>query len=453
MTTLREQLSAGRYSAYAYSYPHKSAYRPLANPVPLQQLWAQEKTDALFLYLHIPFCEMRCGFCNLFTLAQPEANLPRRYVAQVIQQMATVAEQLQQPKIARFALGGGTPTYLDIDLLEQLFSASQRYFAIDYSQTPASVEVSPETASRDKLQLLKDVGIDRVSMGVQSFFSQETDSLIRRQEQQTVITALEHIRAVGLETLNLDLIYGIEGQTVTSFLASIQQALLWQPEEIYLYPLYVRPLTGLGLIQERGAVNHKVFSRHHEDNEHRATLYQHGRAALLAAGYQQISMRMFKLPTASSKNAPVYCCQEDGMIGLGCGARSYSTTLHYSSEYAVGRQSTRAIIEAYCQQASAHFAYAHYGFEMNQDERKRRFVIQSLLTDTGLDRDVYQSLFAQATPELDISLLGELLAENLAHQQDQLIVLNEAGLALSDGIGPALISPHVWQLMHSVEMQ
>lgn len=450
--TLVQRLAANRYSAYAYSYPHKTAYRPLAEPMALRELWAQEKTDALFLYLHIPFCEMRCGFCNLFTLAQPEADLPRRYVAQLLKQMQVVAEQLEQPQFARFALGGGTPTYLDYDLLAQLLDGCQRYLGLDFARTPSSVEVSPETASADKLALLKQTGISRVSMGIQSFYSGETDSLIRRQNHQTVANALDNIRSAGIATLNLDLIYGIAGQTVASFLGSLEQALHWRPEEIYLYPLYVRPQTGLGLIQHRQHASHKVFSRHDEDNQHRNELYEHGRAALLAAGYQQLSMRMFKLPDSTSSAAPVYCCQQDGMIGLGCGARSYTRHLHYASAYAVGRQSTRSIIDDYCQRPADSFGYAHYGISMDEEERKRRYVIQSLLSQPGLDLASYQMLFAGADACRDIPLLVELEQAGLAERHGSLLTLNDDGLALSDGIGPALISPRVWQRMHDFEL-
>lgn len=450
--SLKARLEALRYSAYAYSYPHKTAYRPLAEPQPLRSLWAGEKQDALFLYVHVPFCEMRCGFCNLFTLALPGSELPARYVAQVLKQMQVVASELDAPRFARFALGGGTPTYLETPLLERLLEGASRYFALNFAKTPASVEVSPETASAEKLHLLKTMGITRVSMGVQSFFEQETATLIRRQENRTVQAALERIRHAGFEILNLDLIYGIEGQTIESFQASIAHAIAWRPEEIYLYPLYVRPQTGLDLVQGRALPTSKVFSRHQDGAAHREALYRHGRDALLAAGYEQVSMRMFRLPEAGGKAAPVYCCQEDGMIGLGCGARSYTRRLHYSSEYAVGRQATRDIIEHYCEQDAEFFAAARYGFVMSEAERQRRFVIQSLLTNPGLDLNAFGQHFGGADALQSLPLLQELVQTGLARNQGGMLELNEEGFALSDSIGPALISPDVWRLMNEFEV-
>ncbi|WP_425491306.1 STM4012 family radical SAM protein [Chitinivorax tropicus] len=440
------------YQAYSYSYPHKTAYRPFSTPLPLAPLWAEEKRDALFLYLHIPFCEMRCGFCNLFTLAKPNASLPMRYVDAMQRQMRQVAAALGPHRIARFAIGGGTPTYLSAQQLAQLLESAQRHFQLDMATTPASVEVSPETLTDEKLSLLAQAGVDRVSIGIQSFLRTETDALIRPQLNTVVSQALDAIRQAGIATLNLDLIYGIPNQTAASFAASIRQALRWMPEEIYLYPLYVRDLTGLGVIQQRHAGRYPQFVIQQGQADNRAELYRAGQAVLLAAGYQQCSMRMFKLPHAPGKPAPIYCCQADGMVGLGSGARSYTRQLHYSTEYAVGRQSTRDIIEHYCDRQEEWFTQAHYGIELDATERKRRFVIQSLLIRPGLSLSDYAARFDGADAWADIPLLDQLREHQLLSQQGDWLSLTEAGLALSDSIGPALISDAVRARMQQYEL-
>lgn len=435
-STLKERLLNAPYSAYSYSYPHKTAYRPLARPLPLAPLWASEKKDALFLYLHIPFCEMRCGFCNLFTLAKPNPELTQRYVEQLLIQMQAVATEIGPHHIARFALGGGTPSYLSTEQLATLIKGAQDHFHWSPTSTPMSVEVSPHTLTDDKMALLAEAGVDRVSIGIQSFFEDEVTTLIRPQPKAIVTSALERIRNSGVATLNLDLIYGIPQQTPERFRASLLQALQWQPEEIYLYPLYIRNLTGLEQIRSRSPLEPSTQAA----NDHRAQLYTIGREILLTAGYEQISMRMFQRPQASGKAAPVYCCQEDGMIGLGCGARSYTRSLHYSTEYAIGRHPTQEIITQYCARPASWFQSAHYGIELDTTERKRRFVIQSLLTQPGLSTREYQQRFTGSDLFTDIPLLAELMEAQLAQQNTDIIQLTEQGLALSDSIGPALIS-------------
>src|SRR5436189_3360665 len=108
------------YVAYSYSYPHKSAYGPLDPPVALEPLWRAEQRDGLFLYAHIPFCEMRCGFCNLFARAQANDDLVNSYLSTLDRQARVMADCLGDFKVARFALGGGTPTFLQPHQLDRL---------------------------------------------------------------------------------------------------------------------------------------------------------------------------------------------------------------------------------------------------------------------------------------------------------------------------------------------
>ncbi len=444
MSDLAELLRASPYQAYSYAYPHKTAYRPIA-PRPLSQVWADEDRRALFLYAHIPFCTYRCGFCNLFTLARPSEQVVARYLQQIQAQLRTTIAALGEHRFARFALGGGTPSYLDVRQLADLFEALGQS-GVDLHAMPAGIEVSPETVDGEKMQLVREVGIDRVSMGIQSFADAEVRALIRPQQRAQVERAIAAIRDANFPTLNLDLIYGIEGQSIASFLASIESALAFAPEEIYLYPLYVRPLTGLGRTGSRR------FALAPEPLADRALLYEAGRDALRAAGYRQISMRMFRAAHAPSEDGvPAYCCQTDGMVGIGCGARSYTRDVHYSTEFGVSRRSVNDILEDYLQRDSAAFATVDYGFELDAEEQRRRFVIQSLLLAPGLDRRAYRARFGGDCLD-EISQLRQLQEFSLAHFETDRIVLTDAGLARADTIGPWLTSPAVSERMAAYEL-
>ena len=103
--TLKARLQDSPYQGYTYSYPHKTAYRPLQTPVSLRQAWSEEERKSLFLYLHIPFCEMRCGFCNLFTTARPQDSLPARYLKQLRVESEAVRDALGEAEFARLAVG------------------------------------------------------------------------------------------------------------------------------------------------------------------------------------------------------------------------------------------------------------------------------------------------------------------------------------------------------------
>lgn len=444
--TLALRMRHTPYQAYAYSYPHKAAYRTLAAPESLAQLWAGQDRSALFAYIHIPFCEMRCGFCNLFAMARPQEDMVERYVAQVVAQMRVMDKVLGDRQFARFAIGGGTPTYLTPEQLNRLLTAAHDVLGIDLQVTPAGIEASPETVSAGKMAVCRSMGIDRVSLGIQSFSANETRSLARPQQSHVVQAAIGHIRAAGFATLNLDLIYGIAGQTVASLLASIDSALTFRPEEIYLYPLYVRQHTGLGKVASRkGATSFDpvVLAR---DGDSRLQLYEAGRDHLRACGYVQVSMRMFRAPHAPEQNGPSYCCQNDGMVGLGTGARSYTRRLHYSTDYAVERAGTTDIINDYLTLDETGFAVARRGFVLDGHEQRRRYAIQSLLTDPGLDRAAFAQRFGSDCMQ-DLPQLYELGELELLEECGSVLRLNDLGYAYADTIGPWLASDRVRALM------
>lgn len=429
MTALPTPLDGSPYQAYAYSYPHKTAYRPLDPPVSLDGLWAAERREALFLYIHVPFCGMRCGFCNLFTRAGADAAAVDGYLAALLRQAERVVDAVRPATFARFALGGGTPTYLDLHALTRVLDVAERVIGADLKAIPASVEVSPGTVDAEKLALLVGRGVDRVSIGVETFDEAEAAAVFRPQKAATVEHALTLIRDAGAPTLNIDLIYGLPGQTVPSWLATVAAALRHDPEELFLYPLYVRPLTGLGRSPRSW-------------DDLRLACYREARDLLLGLGYGQLSMRMFRRADPGREPGPIYRCQEDGMVGLGCGARSYTRGLHYANEYAVGAHGVRAILDAYSARPSGAFGVADHGRRLGPEDQRRRFVIQSLLQRDGLCSASYSRRFS-ADPADDLPELAGLETLGLAVRRDGGLVLTDHGLERSDAIGPWLYSDDV----------
>lgn len=435
------------YESYVYAYPHKTAYRPLADRPALRELWADERKDALSLYLHIPFCEVRCGFCNLFTRIGAPDELTTRYLDALDRQATAVADALHAGaatgvRFAAAAFGGGTPTFLDAGELERLCDIAEKRMGADLRAVPLSVETSPSTATADRLSVLAERGTTRVSIGVQSFVEEEAKAAVRPQRRSDVEAALGRIRDALIPVLNIDLIYGIDGQTPESWRLSLDAALAWRPEELYLYPLYARPLTPLG---------RRAHPSEAGWDAQRLDLYRRGRDHLLARGYEQVSMRMFRRSGAPREGADDYACQTDGMIGLGCGARSYTSDLHYSFDYAVGMREIRSIIDAYT--TTEDFSRAEVGRAVDADETRRRHLLQSLLQAEGMAVEGYRERFGSRPAddfpaELDrFAGLGWLDTD----AGPDLLRLSPTGLAYSDALGPALFSPAVRAAMAAYE--
>ncbi|SCE06562.1 oxygen-independent coproporphyrinogen-3 oxidase [Streptomyces sp. BpilaLS-43] len=440
------------YQSYVYAYPHKTAYRPLgehpAGRPPLSELWADEPKDALSLYLHIPFCEVRCGFCNLFTRIGAPDELTTRYLDALDRQATAVRDALGDEEPVRFAaaaFGGGTPTFLTAGELERLCDITEKRMGADLQAVPLSVETSPSTATADRLAVLADRGATRVSIGVQSFVDAEARAAVRPQHRSEVEDALGRIRDARIPVLNIDLIYGIDGQTEESWRFSLDAALAWRPEELYLYPLYVRPLTGLG--RHRTAAD----APDHAWDEQRLRLYRAGRDHLLAHGYEQVSMRMFRRAGVPQAGPEDYACQTDGMIGLGCGARSYTSSLHYSFDYAVEMREIRGIIDGFT--ATEDFSRAEVGRYVTGDEARRRHLLQSLLQAEGLVSADYRERFG-TDPRADFPSELDRFAERgwLDGSADPgRLRLSPEGLAHSDALGPELFSPAVRAAMAAYE--
>ncbi len=418
------------YVAYSYSYPHKSAYGELKPAARLDDVWQKEDRAQLFLYVHLPFCEMRCGFCNLFAHAGGSEEIYDAYLDSVQRQSRRLSEATSGNRsIARMAFGGGTPTVLSVRQLGRLFRMLATDFDADPLVIPASVETSPKTASLEKLQLLRSWGVERISVGVQSFVDTEVHAIGRPQQSGEVHAAISRIKQLDFPSLNIDLIYGQPGQTLASWSESLETALRYSPDEVFLYPLYVRPQTGLGRRDQQ--VDPQVTLAQE--------LYRAGRDRLLEAGYRQESMRCFTLKGEAADTGPAYCCQSDGMLGLGAGARSYTTHLHYSSRFAVQAAGVRAILDQWMLRSEHDFGLADWGIWLNEEERQRRYVIQSLLHYTGLDQDRFQQMFGLTVKEA-VPQLTPLIHAGYVQERAGCLTLSNDGVAMSDAIGPALYS-------------
>jgi oxygen-independent coproporphyrinogen-3 oxidase len=241
------------------------------------------------------------------------------------------------------------------------------------------------------------------------------------------------LRTAGFRTLNIDLIYGIPGQTEATWARSLRTALEFSPEELYLYPLYIRPKTGLARMPG-------------PDEDRRLGFYRLARALLLEAGYSQQSMRMFSRQQSPEDEGPAYCCQDDGMVGLGPGARSYTRSLHYSTPFAVTPGGIREILGRYSDASDSTFDRAEYGIILGEEDQKRRWLIKSLLRADGFQSRSYEQRFGTSLLD-DLPQIAQLEREGLVRFNRGLIQLSDAGVERSDSLGPWLYSEGIRRRM------
>lgn len=420
---MNEQQQISRYVSYMYSYPHKTAYRTLTPPVSLSPYLERLEGREASLYFHIPFCAHKCGYCNLFSQQCCDAERISLYLHTMRRQAEQLSVAAQGLKFTSFAVGGGTPLILDEGQLEELFCLAE-LFGVHPSRVFTSVETSPEYTQKSVLRQLRARGVERLSMGVQSFNETELKKLKRRPGLGTVVGALENIVEAGFPQFNLDLIYGIEGQTVESFMRSLNTALTYRPNELFIYPLYVRPGT-------------RIDVRSTDDIGY--AIYKSARELLVGQGFVQTSMRRFVRRETTETE---FSCGDEVMLSCGAGGRSYLGNLHYATPYAVRQQAIADEIEHYIR--TTDFMTAANGFLLSTEEMQIRFIIKNLMYYRGVDLAEYEKRFGEKS---DRNLFREFTDRGWIEETGRIVRLTEEGMAYSDYIGQAFISPVVRKLM------
>jgi oxygen-independent coproporphyrinogen-3 oxidase len=191
------------------------------------------------LYVHVPFCARKCEYCAFFSEAA-NGEIVNRYVGALIRELEIVAHDLK-PKTIFF--GGGTPSLLNLAQWEQIFKAMERLNLLCAAEW--TVECNPATVSLDKAKLLRERGVNRISMGVQSLDEKLLDRLGRVHSREMVFKSYDILRAAGFDNVNLDLMFGIPGQTMDIWRATLNEATAMQSEHLSSYEVIYEEDTAL----------------------------------------------------------------------------------------------------------------------------------------------------------------------------------------------------------------
>jgi oxygen-independent coproporphyrinogen-3 oxidase len=271
------------------------------------------------LYIHIPFCTHRCGYCDFNTYAGIDQLIPA-YTSGICDEIRYLSENTSEKlHINTIYLGGGTPSLLSVKELDQILGTIDKHFDVLHS-LEISIEANPGTVTKNYLEAIHRLGINRISLGMQSANEDELSLLERQHSLLDVIKSVEWSRDAGFCNLNLDLIFGLPGQSSSAWLTSLDAAIKMHPEHLSLYALTIEhgtPLqhrVGKGLLPE-------------PDPDEAAEMYELAGERLVQAGYHQyeISNWARKLDTGE-----LYSCKHNlqywrnlPYLGVGAGAHGY----------------------------------------------------------------------------------------------------------------------------------
>ena len=268
--------------------------------------------DYFSLYFHIPFCLKKCSYCDFVSYVGKE-KLINRYVEVLLEEMDGMSGLGQGGKLKTIYFGGGTPTLLQVKHFERIFAATVKCFASNLEDLEITAEANPGTADKAKLKALKELGVNRLSIGVQSFNNRHLKNLGRIHSSSEIFRICEDACTAGFENVNLDLIFALPGQTLEEWQKDLCLALSLKPRHISTYNLQLEENTPLW--------KRRKFLQFPSEEEELA-MYEYAIETLTAAGYRHYEISNFAHPGYECQHNLNYW-KNGNYLGLGAGAHSH----------------------------------------------------------------------------------------------------------------------------------
>ncbi|MFZ7257063.1 oxygen-independent coproporphyrinogen III oxidase [Avibacterium avium] len=416
------------YSGPRYtSYPTALEFNENYTEQDFQAAAGRYPDRPLSLYVHIPFCHKLCYFCacnKIITRHQHKADIYLDYLEKEIKNRAAL---FRNRKVTQVHWGGGTPTYLTEQQSSRLMAMLREHFHFA-DNAEISIEMDPRKIELETLDHLRKIGFNRISMGVQDFNKAVQKAVNREQDEDFIQALLERARALGFQSTNLDLIYGLPLQNVESFMFTLQKVIELNPDRLSVFNYAHLP--------SRFAGQAKIKEDQLPAPETKLTILQKTIETLSDAGYRFIGMDHFAKPDDElaiaqqngvlHRNFQGYTTQEDAdLLGLGVSAISL-----LGDTYAQNQKELKHYYADIEQKGTA----LHKGFVMSQEDCLRRDVIKQLICNFKLDYAPFEHQYGidfKTHFAEDLELLAPLAA-------DGLIEIGEKGLQVSP-VGHLLI--------------
>ena len=272
------------------------------------------------LYLHIPFCDKKCHYCNFVITTKQSGEDRKRFISAIAKEAEYAANKYGRLSFDTLYLGGGTPSVLSPTEIEQILRFVKKYFDVA-NGAEVSCEVNPGDGDFEKFAQYRDLGINRISLGVQSMEDSILQDMNRTHSADDIIKTFGLLKAAGFSNISVDLMTRLPGQSVKLFCDSLDRCLSLQPTQISLYDLEVHESTVFGLRKKRGELVLPVEDDH-------VAMMNYAEDRLDQAGFNHYEVLNFAKPGFESKHNLVYWKNRE-YLGLGPGAFSYLQKKRY----------------------------------------------------------------------------------------------------------------------------
>lgn len=353
------------------------------------------------VYIHIPFCRRRCIYCDFNTYAGRATLIPS-YVDALCREIAIVGEkQPVSSTIHTVYFGGGTPSLLIPSQTEQILGTLRQHYPLT-EEAEITLEANPGTVDRASLAALRRIGINRLSLGMQSAHADELKWLGRIHTLHETRESVRWAREVGFSNLNLDLLYGLPEQSLDRWQATLRQAVALDPDHLSLYALTIEAHTPLGKDLARG----RIIT---PDADLAATMYEWASEYLEACGYTQYEISNWARPGFACRHNLTYW-RNQPYLGFGAGAHGYAGGYRYAN---VRRLSAYLQRMASTEQAPLPYPFtpatAQRQIILAREEMQETMLLGLRLTGEGIAMDAFQQRFGMAMTDVFGPEIEELL--------------------------------------------
>lgn len=371
------------------------------------------------LYIHIPFCRQKCFYCDFPSFAGREKKIDT-YLQILEQEFALLRQRLYQKDNVRdteskFAprtiyIGGGTPTALNAHQLAKLLEIVLKYVVVAEAEE-FTVEMNPGTVDREKLLLLQQAGVNRLSVGVQSFDDNCLQKIGRIHTAQEAVNTIELAHNLGFGNISLDLIYGLPQQDREILTQSVERALTLPVQHISIYGLQLEEGTAFQRMADMGKLQLPT-------NELVETMHDYIVEKLPEAGYQRYEISNYALPGYESKHNLSYW-QDVDYLGLGSGAHSYWQGTRYENP---------SSIDDYISVLEAGRLPATLEEQVDRQAHMEEYCFLGLRTAAGIDKNLFQQKFGVDLFTVYGRTIEKLVAQDLLQHTARGIALTPLGM-------------------------
>ena len=382
------------------------------------------------LYIHIPFCESRCVYCGFYSTTS--LKLRDAYVDALIKEMSLrpILQELEEgEKIETIYLGGGTPSQLTGEQLIRLFDGINKYISDINSDMEITMECNPDDVTDEFCQTLKQLPVNRISMGAQTFSNQRLRFLHRRHNAQEVKTAVERLRNIAINNISIDLMFGFPGENIEQWKSDIQEAISLNVEHISAYSLMYEVGTLLYRLLEQGKIEEI-------DEETSRNMYETLIQLLTKAGYEHYEISNFARPGYRSRHNSSYW-HETPYIGIGAAAHSYKR-IHNGGQLFVTRSWNINQLTQYIELIKLGVLPSEEE-ELGINSRYNDLIATALRTSDGISIEHVAEEFGEELARKLASEAQKHITRGLMKIENDHLSLTPKGLYISDDIMSDLV--------------